>query len=359
MKARCLSILFVNYTRKWGGVKTWTLDYGRALQDRGHRVAVVVRPATAFVDACRRAGFGVHPVRLGAKYSPVGIARVLAVLRAERPDVAVVNISKDLNVGAVAARIARVPVVHRIGLVEDFKGSREERLWHRFLVDRAVVPSRYLRDRLLETVPWFSADRLAVVPNSKRPDGVPLARPGDAEGPVVFGVTSQLSPSKGHLYLLQACEKLRVRGVDFRLRIAGTGGLEARLRTECDRRGLGALVSFDGFQASVPDFLAGLHGFVLPSLNESFSNAVLEAMFAGLPVVAFRAGGVPEVVGDAGVLVAPGDVDGLAAALERFARDPDLRRTWGCRARRRAADAYDLGRNVAMLERLFAEVAGR
>ncbi len=353
-----MNVVFINSTRKWGGVKTWTLDYGRALQDRGHRVAVILRPATPFEPACRDAGFHTYPVRLGAKYSPVGIARVVRVLRAEAADVAVVNISKDLNVGAVAARFSGVPVVHRIGLAEDFKGSLEERLWHRFLVDLGVVPSRYLQRRILDRLPWFAPDRLVVIPNSKAAGEIPTASPGVPADPVVFGVTSQLSPSKGHRHLLDACAALRDRGVRFHLRIAGTGGLEPRLREEVSARNLEEIVTFSGFQSPVGPFLARLHGFVLPSLNESFSNAILEAMWAGLPVVAFRAGGVPEVVGDAGILVPSGDAGALANAMERLAEDPAERARMGRRARARAEAEYDLARNADRLEAVLREVAG-
>jgi len=354
-----VTVLFINSTRKWGGVKTWILDYGRALRARGHRVVAVVRPGTPFEQACRSAGFGTYAFRLGPKYSPAGVLRVVRVLRRERPDVVVVNISKDINVGAVAAKLVGIPVVHRIGLVEDFKDSWEERLWHRYLVDRAVVPSRYLRDRLVKAFPWFDAGRLVVVPNSKFAGEQEAARPDEPADPVVFGVTSQLSPSKGHSFLLQACEILEKRGLSFRLRIAGTGRLETALRSECKRRGIERLVEFVGFRNPIGPFLGGLHGFVLPSLGESFSNAVLEAMWAGLPVVAFRAGGVPEVVGPAGILVPPKDAEALAEAMERLLRDPDLRGELGRRARERAEREYSVEHNVVRLERVFREAGAR
>ncbi len=354
-----MTVLFINSTRKWGGVKTWILDYGRALRARGHGIVAVVRPGTPFEQACRSAGFRTYAFRLGPKYSLPGVLRVIRVLRRERPDVVVVNISKDINVGAVAAKLVGIPVVHRIGLVEDFKNSWEERLWHRCLVDRAVVPSRYLRDRLVEALPWFDADRLVVVPNSKFPDQQGTAHPGAPADPVVFGVSSQLSPSKGHSFLLQACEILKNRGLSFRLRIAGRGRLEPVLRAECERRGLERVVEFVGFQNPIGPFLEGLHVFVLPSLNESFSNAVLEAMWAGLPVVAFRAGGVPEVVGSAGILVPPKNAEALADAMERLLRDPDLRGELGRGARDRAEREYSVERNVVRMERVFREVGAR
>jgi len=334
------------------------MDFGEALQARGHRIAVVLRPATPFEDACREAGFAVYPVSFGPKYNPVAIFRVARALRKEGAAVAIVNISKDLNVGAVAAKLLGIPVVHRVGLVEDYRGSFEERLRHRLLVDRVLVPSEYLRAALLDCLSWIRPEQVTVIPNSKRLDRFTLA-PGGTGSTVVFGVSSQLSPSKGHTYVFQALKLVRSRGVDARLRVAGEGPLAQALREEAGRGGLEEVVSFLGFRSDMPAFLAELDAYVLPSLKESFSNAVLEAMCAGLPVAAFAAGGVPEVVGDAGILIPPANVQALADALELLARDRDLRARLGQAARRRAAERYDLAVNAGRLEAFLRDVANR
>jgi glycosyltransferase involved in cell wall biosynthesis len=277
------------------------------------------------------------------------------MLRSEGADVAVVNISKDLNIGAVAARLGRVPVLNRIGLLEDFKDSGEERLWHRWLVDQTIVPSEYLRDQLVGELVWFDRTRISVIPNSKP---IRESEPGTREknSRFTFGVTSQLSPSKGHAYLLAAAERLRSEGVDLRVRIAGVGPLDKELRAETERRRLTGIVEFCGFQKDVPAFLSGLDAYVLPSLKESFSNAVLEAMACGLPVIAFRAGGVPEVVGEAGILTPPRDVGALAREMGRLACDPKLCLRLGRAARDRVVEKFDIATNVLSLESLLGRV---
>lgn len=352
-----LTVAFVNFTRKWGGVRTWTLDFGQALSALGHRVVTILRPGTAFEEACSASAFSVHALRPGFKYNPLAIVRIMRTLRREKADVVVVNISKDLDVGAVAAKLCSLPVVHRVGLAEDFRDTTEERWRHRFLVDRILVPSQYLRTGLLERLDWLRPAEISVIPNSKALDRYALA-PGSGGPEVVFGVTSQLSPSKGHTYLLQAMQSLVADGRTVRLRVAGTGSLEESLKAEARDRGLGRIVEFLGFQTDIPAFLATVDVYVLPSANESFSNAVLEAMASALPVVAFEAGGVPEVVGDAGVLTPPGDPTALASAMGRLAADANLRAALGGAARRRAEQRYDLKRNALTFETLLREVAG-
>ncbi len=241
-----MTVVFVNSTRKWGGVKSWTLDYGRALQERGHRVVVVARSGTPFVDACRAAGFEVHPFRFGPKYNPAAIRRLGRILRAVGAGVAVVNISRDLDVGAVAARMGGVPVVHRVGLVEDYRGTWEERLHHRWLVSRVLVPSSRMRDRIVARFPWISPSEVWAIPNAKFLDRYRPPRAA-ASDTVVFGTASQLSPSKGHGYLLEAFARVAGDGGRIRLRVAGTGGLERSLRERAAALGVADLVEFCGF----------------------------------------------------------------------------------------------------------------
>lgn len=350
-----MNIAFVNATRKWGGVKTWTLDYGRALQERGHGIDVVAREGTPFVDACRSAGFRVHPFRFGPKYNPLAIARMVRIFRRCRPDVVVVNISKDLEIGAVAARLCGIPVVHRVGLVEDYRGTLEERWRHRWLVTRVLVPSERMRDRLLRRFPWLSPDEIWAVPNAKFLDRYPMP-PEKGEGPLVFGTASQLSPSKGHEFLLEAFARLLGSGVDARLRLAGTGELEAALKARADRLRIADKVEFLGFVEDIPEFLASLSVYVLPSLKEGFPNSLLEAVCAGLPCVATRLEGVEELVGDAARLSEPGDAEALARAMADLAQDPGRRRRLGEAARRLARDRYDVRKNALVLFSRLQEI---
>jgi glycosyltransferase involved in cell wall biosynthesis len=100
--------------------------------------------------------------------------------------------------------------------------------------------------------------------------------------------------------------------------------------------------------------------FALPSTNEGISNTVLEAMASGLPVVATRVGGNPELVVDGvtGALVAPGDEAALAEALARYAGDPELRRTHGAAARTRAVEEFSIEAMMKRYSDLYDEVLG-
>jgi len=353
-----MTILFINSTRKWGGVKTWTLDFGRSLKERGHSIVSIVRPRTPFVEACTAEGFKTYPVEFGPKYNPVAIFRVIRIIKRERPDVAVVNISKDLNVGATAAKLCKIPVLHRVGLVEDFKGTFEEKLINRFLVDAILTPAETMKTGLVEKFPWISGDRIHAIPNSKLASPNSNA-PATRSGPAVIGTTSQLSQSKGHTYLFQALEQIKNKGLNFKLRIANKGALEEQLRREAVDRGLSEETEFCGFQKNIKDFLRGLDVFVLPSLKEGFPNTLLEAMAEGLPVVAFDLPGAVEMVQDDGILAPVRDVAALAEGIGKLLADPELRMKLGWAARERVERCYDVSKNALRLEKLLMTLAAK
>ena len=161
---------------------------------------------------------------------------------------------------------------------------------------------------------------------------------------------------KGLLELIAALRQLRERGVDsWRLELVGepTEGEEdaAAIRAAAEEAGLGDAFAgaLDG--AELRERLRGADVFVLPSHHEGQPMAIIEALAAGLPVVATRVGAVPGMVRDGveGLLVDPADVDGLAAALERVLVSPDLRRRLGAAARARAEERYDVSRLAASL----------
>jgi glycosyltransferase involved in cell wall biosynthesis len=139
----------------------------------------------------------------------------------------------------------------------------------------------------------------------------------------------------------------------------GQGPLQAEIEALHERLGLGERVLLLGRRDDVPRLLAAADLFVLASTYEGYPLAVMEALGAGLPVVATAVGGVVEAVGpDAGVLVPPSRPDLLAEAITRVAADPGLRAALAAGARA-AGDAYDARAAVAATEQVYRNVARR
>jgi glycosyltransferase involved in cell wall biosynthesis len=206
-------------------------------------------------------------------------------------------------------------------------------------------------------------DRIHVVPSGFEPSVFAQAGPdpfADVPPPRI-GYVGRLAGQKRADLLVEAFGRMREVA---HLIIVGDGPLRSVVVAAMQRSPALARISLHGFvpHEEVPTVLASLDVLALPSMYEEMGSVLVEAMVSGVPVVASRVGGIPEVVvdGETGVLVPPGDVDALAGALDRLVADPARRRTM-CLAARRRAVRYswpDLARRVADLYEGLVSGAG-
>jgi len=196
-----------------------------------------------------------------------------------------------------------------------------------------VVPSAALRDFLLAH--GFSRRHIVVIPN-----GVKLRRrePEGRHEPFRVATVGVLNHSKGVDVLLEASARVRE---PLRLDVFGDGPLRASLEALATR--LGVKAEFHGSVANIPDRLREADLFALATRGDNLPIAVLEAMSLAMPVVTTRTGGLPELVedGETGLLAEPNDPDGIAEAIERIARDEELRLRLGRAAAERVATRFD------------------
>ncbi|MGH9474735.1 MAG: glycosyltransferase [Terriglobales bacterium] len=181
--------------------------------------------------------------------------------------------------------------------------------------------------------------------------------------PLRILAVGSLEPYKGHRVLVEACAILRERGAVFVCRIVGGGQLMGRLRRQVRRLGLERHVWLEGAanEAEVIAVLQWAEVFAMPSIRarsgkmEGLPVALMEAMASGLPVVASRLSGIPELVEHErnGLLVTPGDAAELAAALWRLDDGP-RRLRWGAHGRQKTLASFDLSVNAARLAELWA-----
>jgi glycosyltransferase involved in cell wall biosynthesis len=162
---------------------------------------------------------------------------------------------------------------------------------------------------------------------------------------------------KGHMVLLRALARLEREGLprNWRVAIAGRGELEAALKAFIAEAGLSGRAHILGHRDDMPDVLAAADIFTMPSLWEGLPVAMLEAMFAGKPVIASACSGIPEAIesGTHGLLAAPGDEGALAADLRRLLASSELRDVLGAAGRERAQERYSVAGMVDAYERCY------
>jgi glycosyltransferase involved in cell wall biosynthesis len=191
--------------------------------------------------------------------------------------------------------------------------------------------------------------------------GVALGeKSGGHEGRATIGTVARLEPVKGLDILVAAFARILDAGCDAELEIAGAGSSEPTLRALVEGRGLVDRVKFLGWRSNVTALHARWDLFAAPSRSEGFGYAVLEAMAAGLPVLASRVGGLTELVADGvtGVLVEPGHPGALARALEALLGDPATRSSMGAAGRERVAREFTVRRMAEGIEGVYARLLG-
>ncbi|MDQ4040195.1 MAG: glycosyltransferase [Actinomycetota bacterium] len=277
----------------------------------------------------------------------VGLFELAALFRRERAVAVHLNSSKVGLLGRVAAWMARVPV--RIFTVHGwaFAAHHGRAATAYRLAERAarpfgtvvICPAQDIR-RMGIRARTCDERHSVVIANAVDAAAVPLAAP-DTGTPTIVSV-GRLHEPKDFVTLARALRAVP-RG-QFRADIVGDGPDRPAVEAELRAGGLDDVVELVGERADVPERLAGAAVFVLSSRSECMPISVLEAMAAGLPVVASAVGGLPEMVvdGETGVLVPPGDPEALGRALARLVADPQERRRMGAAGRRRVEEHFDL-----------------
>jgi glycosyltransferase involved in cell wall biosynthesis len=362
-KAKGLKLALVLWNGNLGGAEALKAMLAREWRKWEVEASVVfVTDGALLADRLERDGVPHRSVGLtrgrGSLLHPRRLARVVS---AAGPDGALL-----VDSGYLAAALRAGGYRARIVGVEHGK----------LLTARNLSPARRLRDRLERSsgarfravdvgVSDFMVDEIRRHPHARSvcriyngidnqlftPNGEDVTT---RSGPLRIGAAARLVPGKGIEQLLRAVAQLR----DLRLRvdIAGDGPQRESLIRQAEHLGVHDVVSFRGSIQAMPEFWQACDLAVVPSeFAESFSMATLEAMACGVPVVATKNGGIPEVLadGEGGKIVPPGDPAALATAIRAYATDPDLRRRHAVAARERARRCFGIEESAAQYLELF------
>lgn len=237
---------------------------------------------------------------------------------------------------------------HKLGL----KASR---------ADAVVAISDFARAQILALTGPEHQDRVSVIHCGVDLSNYSMTPRSAGSGPMRVLTVGRLEKRKGHAILLQAVAALRRDDTRVALTVVGDGPERPALESLADELGIADDVSFAGALAA--DAVTGLYAdadaFCLASFSEGVPIVLMEAMASGVPVVATSIAGIPELVEDgrSGLLVTPGSVDELAAAIARLDGDPEARERYAQAGVERVADRYSLADSAAELERLFDRIA--
>ncbi len=351
-----------------GGATIHVRDLAREWIRRGNRATILTGGAGEAYQEFRRYGIpcevvpalrrSIHPLRDAA-----AVVRIAAALRRLEPDLVSAHTAKAGLLGRVAAKMAGVPCVFtahgwsiadRVSRAGGLIFTLAERLAAP-LAARIVNVCQAEQDLALRRG-IAGPDRFELIHNGVHDVPPALCARPETEPPHLITV-ARFEPPKDPLLQLEALSRLR--GIPWSFEFVGAGPLLEQARRRAAQLGLENRVLFSGSSAHVAERLSQAQLFVLSSRSEGFPRSILEAMRAGLPVVASEVGGVAEAVTpETGLLVPRGDAGALAAALRRLIADPGLRVQMGRAARARYQRHFTFSMTCAKTFDLYQRVLG-
>ena len=336
-----LRVLHLEAGRQILGGARQVVQLVTGLAQAGVENLVVCPRGSRLIEAVNGVATRILPVPMRGDLDLTTAWHTIRIAARERPDIVHVHSRRAVQwLGGLAARWRHLPVVYsrrcddpEFALVARPKYAMYDRVIaissciHEQLASVGVPPSKLrLVHSGVDPAPADCADRAA------------LCRQFDlAADAFILASIGVFIQRKGHPLILEALSILRERYPQVRLILFGSGPLDAELRSQAAELNLVETVRFAGFRPDVRRWLPGLDLVVHPALAEGLGVALLEAAAAGVPIVAARSGGIPDLVKheQTGLLVEPGNVFALAAAIARMIDDPALRK-------RSSAAAFEL-----------------
>lgn len=369
-----MKILFLITKSNWGGAQAYVLDLAAASVRSGHTVIIAAGNSSKGGLLPRASAFGIRTAAIRGFTRDISVVRDLrsfaeiwSLIRNERPDIMHVNSSKAAGIGAFVGRILGVKKIvytaHGWPFRED-RGVLTRMIlwffsWMTSLLAHTVILVSHADGRDAERMP-FMKEKGVVIHNgidpsidfenrdtARREIETRAGRPIPRNIPWVW-TNSELTKNKGYRYALPAIKETIAAGLRLSYIITSSGEERGHLENMAKNLGIFDSVFFCGFVPDAKRYARAFDVFLLPSVKEGLPYALLEAGLAGVPVVASRVGGIPEIIenGESGILVEPRDVDGTAQALEEVLGDTTLSARIAQRLKERIRKEFSLDRMV-------------
>ncbi|MBM3316553.1 MAG: glycosyltransferase [Candidatus Eisenbacteria bacterium] len=353
--------------RRWRGGQRQCALLCRRLAASGLETHLVCRRGEALAGALAGSGVDLHELRAAGGGDPLAIIAAVRVLRRARPELIAAHEARGWGLAAAARALAgsTVPLVYHRRIDRPLGRAPGSR-WKAARTVRFVCVSEAIAGILAAS--GVPAERLRVV-HSGTPGFARVAGARDeivrefgfSPGAILLGSVGGLLPHKGHALLVDAFARVAATEPRAALLVVGDGPERRSLHRRAAALGLGERVALAGERADVGRLMSALDLFVHPSLTEGLGTAILDAFSLRLPVVAARAGGIPEMVrpGETGWLVEPGDPAALAAGIAAALRERERAATMAEAAERLFRDSFtDAAMAASTLEVYRAAAAG-
>jgi glycosyltransferase involved in cell wall biosynthesis len=360
-----VKVLLVDLETEWRGGQNQAWLLLKGLRERGHQSDLVTAKSSALGQRASSAGITVHSVDRGLLRLPAA-SLVGRLLRGGSYDVVHANEAHAVTAVWLAARRAGIGrtkfvISRRVGYPIG-KGALAQARYR--AAAQIVAISEWSAERVVRS--GISADKVSIVYEGVDLPALPTgeqrtaarARFGIAANQPLLGCVGVLSPDKGQEWLIRALPLIRSELPNAKLLLAGDGPCRAQLESLARKMNLSDAVIFAGFVKDVESVYPALDVFLLPSMFEALSNALMSAMAYGVPSIAFNCGGPAEIIEHekSGLLVSEKDPEAIANAVKRILQGPELAARFRQAGRARIEDKFSSEKMVDAMLRVYASV---
>lgn len=328
-----MSLFHIDAGTEWRGGQRQALFLAKELKRQSYPFFFVVQPKSPLYFKAREANLPVFPLRIRSEFDFLAIVRLALAMKRNRCLLAHFHDAHSLAIGSVASSLAKVPI-RIISRRVDFplrKNLFSKRKYGKN-VDAIIAISESVKEVLMKG--GIPEEIIEVIPSGIDFSPYDEASSSDylrqefsfAPDDYLVGIVAHLAEHKGHKYLISATKILKEHTDRIKVIIVGGGPLKFELDKQAEEMKVKDIVYFLGFREDIPQILSSLDLFVLSSYLEGMGSSLLDAMACRLPVVATKAGGIPEVVvhRKTGLLVPTRSPSYLAKAILKLYEDRDL-----------------------------------
>lgn len=359
---------------KIGSYEEMMLAMAEAFKARGAEISFVFpdEPLQKLKDSLLKAGSKVFIMPTIGRFDLKAIFKLAGLIKKEKIDIVHSNFDRANLCSCFASYLARAPVY--IWHQHNFMGSKANVIRRLFLkllgimADKVIVITDAMKKNLVSVglnerkikiiyngikIEKFNFDSKSTADVLKKEFNIDLSF-------TVLTCIGDARPEKGHIFLLKAFSEINKKFPRSILLLIGAknGPCYEDLRSETERLKLGSRVIFTEMRSDVPQILSISDIVIVPPTMEVSLYSIMEAMASFKPVIASRVGGIPEVVkdGEAGILIAPSDIEALSKAVEYLISNPLVRDRMGKAGRQAVAERFNIKRDIEQLLMLYEEI---
>jgi glycosyltransferase involved in cell wall biosynthesis len=353
------TICLFNSSTSWGGGEKWIQETGITLSENQYNIVVCANSLSELFNNLKNTKLRIVPVKIiNLSYlNPLKLLLLYRIFRKCNVDIIVLGLSQDLKAAGLAAKLAGVrQIIYRRGLAIPIKNNIVNRFYFKRIVTKVIANSEEVKQSLLVNNSFrISPSDIHVIYNGISLKDIYVNNKQVNGAPVIIGNVGRLIEGKGQKHLIELAACLKEYQINFVIKIVGIGKMRHQLEEYAKKLKVESSIVFVEFLSDTSDFYREIDIFVFPSGSEGCSNALLEAMAAARPVVAFNISSMPEMIDDGvtGFLVPYKDIKSMSEKVSLLINSAALRNEMGQQARHRITTKFDFNKNLSLLEELF------